>query len=456
MNTFLISVLAFLFAIGVLVAIHEWGHYIVARLVGVKVLRFSIGFGKPLWLIRSGPDQTEYCISAIPLGGYVKLLDEREDDVSASELPRAFNQQSFTARTAILAAGPLMNFVFAIVAFWAMFIAGIPGMQPIVGDIDEGSIAAKGGLISGDLILSISGQNIATWEGGVLAIIDAMLAENEIALIVQNENGLERQLLLDVSGKVNELTEPGALFTGLGLRPWSPILAPVMGEIAQGGTAERSGLQTGDEILQAEGQAIADWTAWVEFIRERPNETVATVILRDSNEVNVELIIGDAELEDGSLIGRIGAGPLVPEGFFELYLAEQKYGPFDAVNQAIDRTWSMTVLTVRMVISMVSGDVSVKNISGPINIAQYAGSSASMGPSAFLNFLAVVSLSLGILNLLPIPVLDGGQIVYQLAELLKGGPLSERAQLVGQQIGIAFLMLIMGFAFYNDLTRVFS
>jgi regulator of sigma E protease len=456
MNTFLISVLAFLFAIGVLVAIHEWGHYIVARLVGVKVLRFSIGFGKPLWLMRAGPDQTEYCISAIPLGGYVKLLDEREGDVSASELPRAFNHQSFAARTAILVAGPLMNFVFAIVAFWAMFIAGIPGMQPIVGDIDEGSIAAKGGLISGDLILSISGQNIATWEGGVLAIIDSMLAENEITLIVQNEKGLERQVVLDVSGKVNELTEPGSLFTGLGLRPWSPVLAPVMGEISQGGTAETSGLQAGDEIIQADGQSIADWTAWVEFIRERPNQTVATVILRDSNEVNVELTIGDAELEDGSVIGRIGAGPLVPEGFFELYLAEQKYGPFEAVNQAIDRTWSMTVLTVRMVISMVSGDVSVKNISGPINIAQYAGSSASMGPSAFLNFLAVVSLSLGILNLLPIPVLDGGQIVYQLAELVKGGPLSERAQLIGQQIGIAFLMLIMGFAFYNDLTRVFS
>lgn len=456
MNTVILSIIAFLFAIGVLVAVHEWGHYIVARMVGVKVLRFSIGFGRPIWIRRAGSDQTEYCLSAIPLGGYVKLLDEREGNVAKAELHRAFNRQSIRARIAILLAGPLMNFVFAVLAYWVMFVVGVPGMQPIVGEVEPTSIAGEAGLRAGDRIITVGERRISTWEGGVLGILENMLKDEQVSLTVLGDDGLERPVHLDVAGKVSELTEPGALFPGLGLRPWSPMLPPVIGDLMPGGSAEESGLLVGDRILSADEFLIVDWMSWVKFVQEHPLQTIEVVLDRGGNEQQLDLAIGEYEQEDGSLIGRIGAGPLVPEGFFDQYRAEQRYTPLAAFPVAVDRTWAMSTLTVRMVASMISGDVSVKNISGPINIAQYAGYAASIGFTSFLNFLAVVSLSLGILNLLPIPVLDGGQIVYQLAEAIKGRPLSERAQLVGQQIGIVFLVLIMSLAFYNDLARFFS
>jgi regulator of sigma E protease len=456
MNTVILSLVAFLFAIGVLVAVHEWGHYIVARMVGVKVLRFSIGFGRPVWIRRAGSDQTEYCLSAIPLGGYVKLLDEREGDVANKELHRAFNRQSIRARIAILVAGPLMNFVFAVLAYWVMFVVGVPGMQPIIGEVEPTSIAQEGGLRVGDRIVTVGEQRISTWEGGVLAILEDMLKDEQITLTVLGDDGQERSVHLDVVGKVSELTEPGALFSGLGLRPWSPSLQPVIGDLVPGGSAEGSGLQVGDRILSADDFLIVDWTSWVKFVQEHPLQTVKVVLERAGNEQQLDLVIDEYEREDGGLIGRIGAGPQVPEGFLDQYRAEQRYGPLAALPAAVDRTWAMSALTVRMVARMVSGDVSIKNISGPINIAQYAGYAASIGFVSFLNFLAIVSLSLGILNLLPVPVLDGGQIVYQLAEAIKGRPLSDRAQLVGQQIGIVFLVLIMSIAFYNDLARFFS
>lgn len=456
MNTVLVSIVAFLFAIAILVAVHEWGHYIVARLVGVKVLRFSIGFGKPLWLKRAGADETEYCVSAIPLGGYVKLLDEREGGVPAHERHRAFNSQTIPARIAILVAGPLLNFLFAILAYWTMFLIGVPGIQPIVGAVEPAGIAAESGLQTGDRIIAVGGERVMTWEGGILAMLDSMLETESIPMTVSDTQGRERQLKLDVSGKINALTEPGALFTGLGLEPWAPSIEPVLGALSPGESAEAAGLMVGDRVLTAAGIDIADWSAWVEFVRERPGETVEVLVERDSVEKYVSLSIGELTEEDGSLVGRIGAGPFVPPDFYDQYRAEQRYGPVAAISVAIGRTWSMSALTVRMVARMITGDVSVRNISGPINIAQYAGYTASIGLASFLNFLAVVSLSLGILNLLPVPVLDGGQVVYQLIEAVKGRPLSERAQIVGQQIGIGVLMLMMGFAFYNDLSRVFS
>lgn len=275
-------------------------------------------------------------------------------------------------------------------------------------------------------------------------------------MTVSDGQGRERRVELDVSGKITTLTEPGALFSGLGLEPWTPTLDPVLGELSDGEAAQASGLKTGDRILTAAGVEIVDWSAWVSFIRERPAQTVDVLVERDSVQQLIRLNIGEITLEDGGRIGRIGAGVLVADDFYDQYRAEQRYGPIAAISVAIDRAWSMSALTIRMVARMVTGDVSVRNISGPINIAQYAGYTASIGLASFLNFLAVVSLSLGILNLLPVPVLDGGQVVYQLVEAVKGRPMSERAQLVGQQIGIGILMLMMGFAFYNDLSRVFS
>jgi regulator of sigma E protease len=451
----IISVLAFLLAIGILVAVHEYGHYIVARWVGIRVLRFSIGFGKPLLLRRWGKDQTEYCLSAIPLGGYVKLLDEREEEVDPSEVHRAFNRQPILARIAVLAAGPGMNFVFAVFAYWLMFVIGIPGAQPIIGDVVESSIAADAGFRPQDRISRVEGREVATWEGAILSMLDEMLEDGQIAVEVVDESGGVRQLNLNVGSRVNELTEPGKLFSGLGFSPWAPVIPAVLDSVTADGAAKQAGLQAGDELTAADGVEIEDWPYWVNYVRERPNVTVRVQLLRAGEQMELDITIGSV-VEKGLTIGRIGAIAVVPEGLLERYSADQRYGWAESVPAALERTWSMAALTVRMVGSMVVGDVSVKNISGPINIAEYAGYSVRVGLAPFLNFLAIVSISLGILNFLPIPVLDGGQIVFQTAEAIKGGPLPERIQLIGQQIGILFLVLIMSFAFYNDLSRFFN
>ncbi|HJP03716.1 MAG: RIP metalloprotease RseP [Gammaproteobacteria bacterium] len=456
MGMIILDIFAFLAAIGILVAVHEWGHYVAARLAGVKVLRFSIGFGRPLWIRRGGPDQTEYRLSSIPLGGYVKLLDEREGEVPEQDLHRAFNRQPVRQRIGILVAGPAMNFVFAVFAYWLMFVIGVPGLKPIVGEVEPQSIASDAGLEYKDRIVGIGEHAVATWEGAVLAIIDTMLDNKRIRMELATDSGRSKIIDLNIEGRVKELTEPGMLFSGLGFAPWVPSIDPVMGEISPGGAAEAADLRSGDRIVAAADTEFTSWLEWVQFVQAHPNETVDLAIERNGRPQQLPLTIGQAQNEDGATIGRIGAGPDIPENFNEQYSGDQRYGPWDAVGVAVDKTWSMSVLTIRMVARMVTGEVSVKNISGPINIAQYAGYSIMIGLASFLNFLAVVSLSLGILNLLPIPILDGGQAVYQLCEAIKGRPLSTRAQLIGQQLGIVFLVLVMSFAFYNDLTRVFS
>lgn len=456
MSSIVTSALAFFFAIGVLVAIHEWGHYIVARLAGVKVLCFSIGFGRPLWTLVAGRDCTEYRVSAIPLGGYVKLLDEREGPVAREEQSRAFNRQSVPARVAILAAGPVMNFVFAVAAFWCMYLAGVPGLKPVVGAVAPDSAAAEAGMLRDDTIVAVGGQPVATWEGTVLALLDGVLDAGRISVELRQPDAGSRLVYLRPGGRVRDLTEPGRLLPGLGIQAWAPRLEPILGDILSDGSAAAAGLRPGDQVLAADGQAIASWTDWVEYVQARPGETVSLTLLRDGETLALPLSIGSVAGEAGQPQGRIGAAVNVPDDPYAANRALQQYGPGAALGHALQRTLSMSALTIRMVGRMVTGDVSVKNISGPINIAQYAGYSASVGLASFLSFLAVVSLSLGILNLLPIPVLDGGQIVYQLLEALQGGPLSERVQIIGQQIGIAVLVLMMSFAFYNDLSRVFS
>ena len=455
MDGFLISVLSFILAIAILVAVHEWGHYIVARMAGVKVLRFSIGFGRPLWTRKYGQDQTEFCISAIPIGGYVKLLDERDCAVTLTEQGRAFNRQSIPVKTAVLAAGPLLNFLFAIVAYWCMYMAGVPGLKPVIGEVEPETVAARAGLRAGDAIRAVGGRDVATWEGAVLEILGQMLDEGTIELAVSGEDQSKRLVVMSVAGRETELTEPGQLFVGLGIAPWSPVVPAIIDQLTPGGPAQRAGLKTGDEVVAADDETIASWTEWVHFIRERPEQRITATIVRDGREQRLEILTGAAE-ENGKTIGRIGASVLIEDDLMASMRAEQRYGPVAALPVAVAKTWNMTTLTVRMIASMVTGGVSVKNISGPINIAQFAGQSVSVGPIAFLGFLAIVSISLGILNLLPIPMLDGGQIAYQLVEAMKGSPLSERAQMFGQQMGILFLLLLMSFAFYNDLTRIFG
>tara|TARA_B100001142_G_scaffold68868_1_gene68829 strand:- start:1073 stop:2500 length:1428 start_codon:yes stop_codon:yes gene_type:complete len=475
MTEIIFAILAFIIAIGVLVSVHEYGHFWVARKLGFKVLRFSVGFGSPLlrWQGRKvkypansvetgGSTSTidsagpEYWLSSIPLGGYVKLLDEREGPVPLAEQHLAFNRRPISHRIAVLFAGPGFNFLFAIFAYWLMFVSGVPGTKAIVGTVTAGSVAEQVGMMPNDEILTVGGRPAQTWDTAVLAILDELLRDGLIDITVQDDQGVSRDLELDVRGREAELTEPEALWEGLGFEP-GPILPPVMDEISDGGAAEQAGFISGDEVISVEGEEISSWFGWVEYIRERPGETVMVVIERNGFQRSIELTIGFAQ-EGGQAIGRIGAGmdTNLAQEIYGQAIVEQRFGILDALPKGAIKTWDMSVLTVRMFARMFTGDVSVRNISGPINIAAIAGDSARAGFTAFLGFMAIVSISLGVLNLLPVPLLDGGQIVYQLVELMKGSPVSERSMLIGQQVGVFLLFILMSFAFYNDITRMFS
>jgi regulator of sigma E protease len=448
----LTSVLAFIVAIGVLVAVHEFGHFWVARRLGIKVLRFSIGFGRPLWS-RVAADGTEYWVSAVPLGGYVKMLDEREGDVAPADLPRCFNSQPPSRRIAVLVAGPAFNFLFAIAAYWIMFVVGVPAMKPLVGAIEPESPAAVAGMLPGDRIVAVDGAATRTMMDAQLELLKAMVPGGRALLDVEGAGGDQRTVQLDYRGDTHALTEPGAMFPGLGIGLWRPEIPAVIGELVPDGTAAAAGLVAGDRVLSADGTPVADWSALVEFVRARPGETVVIDIERDGAQRSLALFIGAAD-DQGQRVGRIGAGPRVAPELWDPVRTEQRHGPLGAVGEAVAETWRMSALTVTMMGRMIIGQVSVKNISGPINIAQAAGFTAAAGLTAFLSFLAIVSISLGIINLLPIPLLDGGQIVYQVVEIAKGSPVSDRAQLVGQQVGILLLLLLMSFAFYNDIVRL--
>ena len=454
-GTVLTSLLAFIVAIGVLVAVHEYGHFWVARKLGFKVLRFSIGFGRPL-VTRKGaaPDHTEYVIAAIPLGGYVKMLDEREGPVAPEDAARSFQRRPPLARIAVLLAGPGFNFLFAVFAFWVLFMYGVPGLKPVVGDVTLGSIAAEAGLRRDDRILAVDGEPVATREQAVLGILDSLVDQGGVPLTVAHGDGPGRDVTLVVPvERRRELTEPGALLSGLGLSFWVPRLPVVVGQVVEGGTAQAAGLEPGDEITAVDGEPVDDFVRFVEIVRARPGETLRLDVRRGNSDRRIDVEVG-RELEDGEAVGRIGMIPSGSAAFPEWMRTEERYNPIVAVKPALAETWSKTVLTVKFLWRMVTGDVSTKNISGPINIAQYAGLSALGGVTYFLGFLALVSISLGVLNLLPIPILDGGQVLYQLAEIVKGKPLSDEAQLLGQKVGIAFLVALMGFAFYNDIARL--
>ena len=454
-GTVLTSLLAFIVAIGVLVAVHEYGHFWVARKLDFKVLRFSIGFGRPR-VSRKGaaPDHTEYVIAAIPLGGYVKMLDEREGPVAPEDAARSFQRRPPLARIAVLLAGPGFNFLFAVFAFWLLFMYGVPGLKPVVGDVTLGSIAAEAGLRRDDRILAVDGEPVATREQAVLGILDSLVDQGGVPLTVAHGDGPGRDVTLVVPvERRRELTEPGALLSGLGLSFWVPRLPVVVGQVVEGGTAQAAGLEPGDEITAVDGEPVDDFVRFVEIVRARPGETLRLDVRRGNSDRRIDVEVG-RELEDGEAVGRIGMIPGGSAAFPEWMRTEERYNPIVAVKPALAETWSKTVLTVKFLWRMVTGDVSTKNISGPINIAQYAGLSALGGVTYFLGFLALVSISLGVLNLLPIPILDGGQVLYQLAEIVKGKPLSDEAQLLGQKVGIAFLVALMGFAFYNDIARL--
>ena len=452
MGDFLFPLVSFVVAIGVLVTVHEFGHFWVACRLGVKVLRFSIGFGKPLWKRTFGKDATELVIAAIPLGGYVKMLDEREGEVAESELSRAFNRKPVSTRIAVVVAGPAFNFMFAILAYWIMFVSGVPGVKPVVGDVLPSSYAAAAGIRAGDQILSIENQPTPTWEATIMALLDANLDGKEIINVaVADTDGNERHLQAHFE-EPDALLKKGGVLDNFGLDPWRP--PAVIERLVAGGAGERDGLLPGDEVVHADDMPVRNWEHLVEYVREHPGVRIDLQVMR--NDELVELVITpDRDSDNGKSIGRIGAYVQLPgEEERATMRVVVRYGLLGAVPQALNKTWEVTTLTLRTLWRMVSGRASVENLSGPITIARYAGQSAAVGLATFLGFLGVVSVSLGVLNLLPVPILDGGHLLFYLVELVKGSPVSEAIQLVGQKIGITLLLALMSLAFYNDIIRL--
>lgn len=454
MSGFGISLLGFIVAISVLVAVHEFGHFWVARRLGIRVLRFSIGFGKPLWRRRFGADNTEFVIAALPLGGYVKMLDEREAPVAEPEAARAFNRQPLWVRSAVIMAGPMFNFLFAIAAYWLMFVSGVPGLRPVVGEVTPQSVAAEAGFRERDELLSVAGRQTPSWDAATLELLDAALARDSIEIRVREPDDRQRVLVIDF-GAVSNALDKGGLLDNLGLAVWRPTVPAVIDRLVAGAPAEQAGLLPGDRVVAVDDKVVESWSEWVAFVRAHPGETLRIRVERDGQQLELSLVPRAVE-EKGTTIGQIGAYVREPEGLRESMRTEVRYGLLESTGKAVVKTWDMTALTVRTLWGMISGQASVENISGPISIAQYAGYSVSVGLASFLKFLAIVSVSLGVLNLLPIPILDGGHLLYNIIEWLRGKPLSEHAQQIGQQLGILLLLALMSIAFYNDLSRLFG
>jgi regulator of sigma E protease len=437
--------------LGILVTFHEFGHFWVARRCGVKVLRFSIGFGKSIksWY---GKDGTEYCVAWIPLGGYVKMLDAREGDVEPAERAREFTGKPIWQRILIVLAGPGFNLIFAVAAFWAMLVIGKPDFQPLVGDVSH--LAAQAGIQRGDRVLSVNGLTISNWTDLGLALANAAQTRQPTPLRVRTPSGAVQTHVLHFE-KLPPHPSDQAVVEQTGVMPLQRSLPPVIGKLVPGGAADAAGLKAGDRIVSIDGTAINDWNQLTDTTRKDagPRRALALVVERGGTRMPVSLQPRLTREPDGSEVWAIGiyAKPVTAE-----YDTVLRRGPFAAVPAAVEQMWDLTATTVKMLGHMLTGSVSLSNLSGPISIAQYAQTSAAMGPAWFLYFLGIISLSLGVMNLLPIPILDGGQLLYCLIELVKGNPLSERAMVAGQYMGMVLLVMLMGLAFYNDILRVLS
>ncbi|WP_374259631.1 RIP metalloprotease RseP [Zoogloea sp.] len=445
-------VLPFLLALGILIVVHEFGHYLVARLCGVKVLRFSLGFGKPLWVRRFGTDQTEWALSAFPLGGYVKMLDEREAPVAANEQHRAFNRQTVWRRIAIVVAGPLANFVLAIGLYWGLYSTGVEELRPRLAEPVAESQGAHAGFQAGELVRSIDGRPVETWQDFRWRLLNDALEHRTVTVETINARDEIVFRTLDLAA-VDVDQAQNDVAAQVGLQLFRPKLPAVLGQLAPDGAAQAAGLASGDRIVRIGARQIDSWSDLVATVRDAAGQRLEVEALRGDRVIVVHLVPKAVE-ERGQQIGRIGVAMANADAQRDLMFVTVRYGVLDALAKGAAQTWDTAAMSLSVLGRMIVGEVSVKNLSGPVTIADFAGQSARMGWAHYVKFLALISISLGVLNLLPVPVLDGGHLLYYVIEIIKGGPVSERIMEIGQQIGMALLAALMAFAFYNDINRL--
>ncbi len=453
-----LTLAAFIVAIVILVGVHEWGHFWVARRLGIRVLRFSIGIGKPLWKRVSKKDGVEYVISAIPLGGYVKLLGERSEDddqqFTQEELQFSFQRAPVWKRVLVLLAGPMVNLVLAAFIYWILLMMGVLALKPVVGEVTEGSLSAQAGLHQGDLITAVQGHEVTTREDALVYLFD-QLVEGTAQLSVRSDEGVgEPHTVMINTVAHQEFKEPEKMLSELGFDFWRPDTPAVIGEIIPDGAAAKAGLKAGDLITAIDGQPVGNFADLVKLLTPRSGQTIKVEIHRGESTQVLPITVSEA-IEDGKKVGKIGVGVQagrIPESMQVM----QKYGLVSGVGHAVVKTWDASVLDLKIIGQMLSGKLSVKNLSGPVGIAEVTGDAAREGLLTFISLLAFISVNLGILNLLPVPMLDGGQVVYQLIEFVKGSPVSERVQLISQQIGIAALIMLVSLTLYNDIARHLS
>ena len=454
MNNFLYYLAAFALVLGILFIVHEFGHYFVARRAGVKVLRFSVGFGRVLWSKRFGRDGTEWAISVFPLGGYVKMLDEREGEVAPEELHRSFNRQSVWRRMAIVAAGPLANLVLAVVVYWGLFWHGTEELKPVLGTPVLSSPAAAAGFENGERVLKVDGELVQTWQDMRWVLLRRAVDQDLIDFEVINPRSEIAVRRLDVAS-AREAGWEGDALEKLGVSFFRPRIPAVIGKISEGSAASTAGLHPGDEVLSINGKPVNAWPDVVRSVRASPGKPLDFEVRRNARSFLMTIVPAVVE-DNGIQIGRIGAAVKDPGFSRGDLMVTVSYGPLAALGKAIDETWDKSVFSLVMMGKMITGEMSWRNISGPVTIADYAGQSAKLGIGYYLKFLALVSISLAVLNLLPIPILDGGHLLYYVVEIIKRGPLSERCMEIGQQIGLALMLMLMACAFYNDINRLVS
>jgi regulator of sigma E protease len=451
----IITIAAFLVAIGILVTIHELGHYWAARLCNVKILRFSIGFGRTIFMKRHGPDQTEWAIAILPLGGFVKMADERDESVSVEDRARAFNNKTVWQRMFIIAAGPAANFVLAAILFASVFLIGQPGAIPFIAMPTSGSVAATAGFSEYDRIVKIDGNATKTWSEASLYLLDHAASRRAAVIDVQTRGGqlVTRQLPMDSIEKAD--LDNNVFLAKLGVMPYRLPIPAVIETVTANSVAATAGLKTGDKIVTVNGQPISLWPELVAIILKNPGKPVSLTV-ESRGELFDATVIPAAVTERGQTFGRIGVSPKIDRASNEALFTNVRYNPLESAVKGVVKVWEMSVFSLKMLGRMITGDISWKNLSGPITIADYAGQSAQMGLTYYLGFLALISVSIGVLNLLPIPVLDGGQLLYHIVEIIKGSPVSEQAMEVGQRIGLALLLGLTAFAFFNDIHRLVS